>query len=89
MIDEIERDRDPTFDMDDESISDSEVESGDSDNDSDDSDVNSDRFNSDDDYVTSREMQTPDTNKIRLLQKRAWTETLKRPRSHSLENSSW
>jgi RNA polymerase I-specific transcription initiation factor RRN3 len=89
VIDEIERDRDPTFDMDDESISDSEVESGDSDNDSDDSDVNSDRFNSDDDYVTSREMQTPDTNKIRLLQKRAWTETLKRPRSHSLENSSW
>ena len=93
VIDEIERDRDPTFDMtfdmDDESISDSEGESSDSDNDSDDSDVNSDRYNSDDDYVTPRGMQTPDTNKIRLLQKNAWTETLKRPRSHSLENSSW
>lgn len=93
VIDEIERDGDPTFDMDDDSRSESDTGNGDSDNDSDDDD-NSDGYNSErsetDDYnVAPSEMMTPDAYKIKLLQQKAWTETLKRPRSQSMENGSW
>eukprot|EP00536_Pseudo-nitzschia_multiseries_P017647 jgi/Psemu1/293144/fgenesh1_pg.1700_\ len=39
--------------------------------------------------VLASDMLTPDAYKIKLLQKKAWTETLKRPRSYSMENGSW
>jgi len=32
---------------------------------------------------------TPNAYQIKLLQKKAWTETMKRPRSQSMENGSW
>ena len=100
MIDEIERDGDPTFDMDDESIDESDGENDDSDDDDDDdsdddddddSDVNHSEGISDTDgsYVRPSDTLTPDAYKIKLLQRQAWTETLKRTRSHSMENGSW
>lgn len=94
VIDEIERDVDPTFEMDDGSQSESEGENGESDNDSDDDDA-SDTYNSEGVSETEEyndnpsQMMTPDAYKIKLLQKKAWTETLKRPRSYSMENGSW
>lgn len=93
VIDEIERDVDPTFEMDEErSQSESEEENGDSDNDSDDDDA-SEAYNSasesEDFNLARNQMMTPDAYKIKLLQKKAWTETLKRPRSQSMENGSW
>lgn len=91
VIDEVERDHDPTFDMDDGSLSESDGENGDSEIDSDDDD-NSETYNSEvetEDDVAPRDMLTPDAYKIKLLQQKAWTETLKRPRSQSMENGSW
>ena len=93
VIDEIERDVDPTFEMDeDRSQSESEDENGESDNDSDDDDA-SEAYNSvseSEDFNSARnQMMTPDAYKIKLLQQKAWTETLKRPRSQSMENGSW
>lgn len=93
VIDEIERDRDPTFDIDDGSLSESEGENSDFDKESDDDD-NSDISHSEgvsetEDHIASNEMLTPDAYKIKLLQQKAWTETLKRPRSQSMENGSW
>lgn len=38
---------------------------------------------------STNSMRTPDVYEQRLLQQKAWTETLKRPRSQSLENGSW
>ncbi len=97
VIDEIERDGgDPVFEMDEESQSESEGENGDSENDSDEEDDDaSDAYNSEgvsetDGYKTLRnDFLTPDAYKIKLLQQKAWTETLKRPRSDSMQNGSW
>lgn len=33
--------------------------------------------------------KSPEPSQHKLLQQKAWTETLKRPRSHSMENGSW
>ncbi len=95
-IDEIEQAGDPIFEMDDASQSDSEGENSESDNDSDDDDDDddaSDAYNSaseaEDYNAPSNNFLTPDAYKIKLLQKKAWTETLKRPRSDSMQNGSW
>jgi RNA polymerase I-specific transcription initiation factor RRN3 len=42
----------------------------------------------DDDYDDSS-CQSPEPSQHKLLQQKAWTETLKRPRSYSMENGSW
>ena len=95
VIDQVGIARDPALDNseDDESLSQSEDENSDFNNESDD-DGNSDIYHSDgvsekEDYMIRSDMMTPDAYKIRLLQQKAWTETLKRPRSHSMENGSW
>lgn len=90
VIDEIERDGDPTFDTD-ESIEESDGESGDDDDDdeNDDDDDDSDALSETDSFVEPNDTLTPDAYRIKLLQKKAWTETTKRPRSQSLENGSW
>ena len=89
VIDEIDgRDGDPFFDMDDESSSDSDNENNGSEDDT--SDVgHSESASESEDYVAPNEYLTPDAYKIKLLQQKAWTETLKRPRSQSMENGSW
>lgn len=80
VIDEIDRNRDPNIDVDDLSVfSETDGENIDSDDDSDDNDSD----------VYQSGTFTPETNRIKLLQQKAWTETLKRPRSQSMENGSW
>mmetsp|Transcript_18334 Transcript_18334/g.42249 ORF Transcript_18334/g.42249 Transcript_18334/m.42249 type:complete len:777 (+) Transcript_18334:92-2422(+) len=90
VIDQVEIDRDPGFDIrDDESLSRSECYNSEFDNESD-YEGNSDIYHSDAlSEKEDSEMMTPDAHKIKLLQQKAWTETLKRPRSHSMENGSW
>ena len=89
VIDEIDgRDGDPFFDMDDESSSDSDNENNGSEDDISDA-GHSESASESEDYVAPNEYLTPDAYKIKLLQQKAWTETLKRPRSQSMENGSW
>ena len=103
VIDEIERDGDPTFDIDDENIDesdgDNDGENVDSDDDSDDDDDDDDSDTDHSEGISDTERYgrpsnglTPDAYKIKLLQQNAWTETLKsikRPRSQSMESRSW
>ncbi|VEU35207.1 unnamed protein product [Pseudo-nitzschia multistriata] len=91
VIDEIQRDGDPTFYMDDdESIEESDGENENSDDDDDDSDIDhSEALSDSEGYDRPSNLLTPDAYKIKLLQQKAWTETLKRPRSQSMENGSW
>lgn len=93
MIDEIQRDGDPTFYMDDDSVEETDGDDDDDDSDDDDDDDSDLSVNGDlsdaENYDKASDMLTPDAYKIKLLQKKAWTETLKRPRSYSMENGSW
>lgn len=93
VIDEVGVDRDPAFDSDDGSPSEPEIENVYFDNDSDDDDTpemyHSEDVSETEDYVAASDLLTPDANRIKLLQQKAWTETLKRPRSQSMENGSW
>lgn len=43
----------------------------------------------DEDDFDAYGMQTPDAHEKKELQRKAWTETTKRPRSQSMENGSW
>ena len=74
---------------DEEDDNDEDDEEGDSDSDDDDDD-------DDDDSTTDQSQKeedgaytTPEVSQHKLLQQKAWTETLKRPRSFSMENGSW
>jgi RNA polymerase I-specific transcription initiation factor RRN3 len=68
-------------------------DSDDDDDDDDDEDSTSNRFEKEtaaanhdgDDTMYA----TPEPSQHKLLQQKAWTETLKRPRSYSMENGSW
>jgi RNA polymerase I-specific transcription initiation factor RRN3 len=60
-------------------------EEGDSDSDDDDDESATDQSEKEDDDAYG----TPEVSQHKLLQQKAWTETLKRPRSFSMENGSW
>jgi len=89
VIDEIERDGDPN-DVD-ESIDDSDGETDEEyDDEDDDSEVNhSEALSETESSDRPCDTMSPDAYHIKLLQKEAWTETMKRPRSQSMENGSW
>jgi RNA polymerase I-specific transcription initiation factor RRN3 len=104
VIDDVEdNDTEPMFEMD-ESIGDADGENDDEEEDNDESDHDditapdtseavSDPETNDEDpifaSVDSHGMRTPEDYEQKLWRQKAWTETLKRPRSQSLENGSW
>lgn len=77
----------------DESINDSDGETDeeyDDEEDDDDSEMNhSETLSETEIFDRSSDTNTPNAYQIKLLQKKAWTETMKRPRSQSMENGSW
>jgi RNA polymerase I-specific transcription initiation factor RRN3 len=89
VIDDLPEGDDPIFEMD-ENIDASDDEDDVSDDDDEVPVVVSDQETRDDDDSDAEENpRTPDTLKKREMQRKAWTETTKRPRSQSLENGSW
>jgi len=95
----------PTFEMDEtmnaltgaanEEDEDSDEDEDDDEDDSDDDDDDDDEDDDDEKPATAVKHEdefifcTPNANQHKLLQQKAWTETLKRPRSYSMEYGSW